>query len=248
MLRFSICQHTYQLRFKAGFSALCAIFLLLFVTLGVWQLHRYHFKKNLIENYEHSLTAKQQNLLTLIANHENVQFKHVSVSGQFVNDLTMLVQNRVYNNQLGFEVLTPLKTQDGKLLLIDRGWIAKPANQPLPLIPPAHEVKSVEGYIKLLNEPQFILGQNILDTSSKPLVMQKIDVNEISQITHQIFFPFMLRLNESQPNGFVRDWVVSTVLPERHMGYAVQWFSMALMLLIAYFCFCCERIDSEKKS
>jgi cytochrome oxidase assembly protein ShyY1 len=35
------------------------------------------------------------------------------------------------------------------------------------------------------------------------------------------------------------------MLPARHLGYAVQWFVMAMVLAIALICFCCERINEK---
>lgn len=239
-LQFSIAKKTYLIRFRAGFFLLCAFFVALFFMLGVWQVHRYHFKKNLLAVYQNNLIAEPQAFPTDVT-----QFQHIKVEGQYVNELTMLIQNRIYHDQMGYEVLTPLKIANDKLLLVDRGWV--PEAQFKNIQNTTTQKQNVTGHIKLLNESQFILGQNILNPKSKPLVMQKIDITEIEKITQQIFYPFILRLDASQPNGFVRDWIISSMPPERHMGYAVQWFALALMLLIAYFCFCCERVEPNAK-
>jgi surfeit locus 1 family protein len=82
----------------------------------------------------------------------------------------------------------------------------------------------------------------VLLHQASTLVIQRIDMKDIQRETHQAFYPFILRLNKADPHGFVRDWTITTVEPARHVGYAVQWFAMALTLLIAYFCFCIERV------
>lgn len=176
-----------------------SIFFFLFCWLGVWQLHRYQFKKNLLATYQ----------------------QPVIVKGQFDNTLTMLIQNKMRNNQIGYELLIPLVQPDNKkLLLVDLGWISNADSQS---IKPVKGLQQIKGYIKLLNEYQFILGENILHSDQFPLVMQKIDIDAISKITHKTFYPYVLSLTMPQV----------AVTPERHLAYAVQWFAMAVVLLIA---------------
>ena len=193
-------------------------------------------------NYQERSVAAPKPLGTLPETAADLQFQRVTVTGQYLNDMTMFLQNRFYHEQLGYEVLTPMQIPgQQKLLLVDRGWIQKPADAELPTIAPVVAEQAIIGSLKVLNEYQFILGQNIL-TAAKPIVMQKVDVRELSQLMHQSFYPFVLRLDPSATNGFVRDWTLTVVNPERHLGYAVQWFLMAIVLFIAYLCYCVERV------
>jgi len=241
--QFRFFNQTYLFKFKIGFTLFCAFFLILFFLLGIWQLHRYHFKQVLLSTYQHESTAEPKPLSQVLA---TTQFQRVVVKGHYLNQLTMFIQNRFYKNQPGYEVLTPLKIPgEKKLLLINRGWVGEVSEKQLPVIAKVTDEQKITGYIKLANEYQFILGKNILQPNQSPLVMQKVDLEEISQLTHQEFYPFILRLNPTDKNGFVRDWTVATVEPGRHLGYAVQWFLMTLVLFIAYFCFCIERVKSS---
>ena len=239
-MQFLFCRKTYLFKLRMGIGLFWAVFFGLFCALGVWQLHRYDYKKNLLATYQQRLASLPKPFQA-----DSQQFQTIVVTGRYLNQLTMLVQNRFYKDQPGFEVLTAFKIpHDEKLLLIDRGWISSQFREKgnLSTHSPVHGNDVVVGYVKFLNEYQFILGENILYPNASPIVMQKIDTKKLSEITHQAFYPFILRLSANQPNGFVRDWTITTVLPERHMGYAVQWFAMAFVLLIAYFCFCCERV------
>jgi surfeit locus 1 family protein len=244
-LRFTLRQQNYLFQFKIGFLLLCLFFVSLFCILGEWQLYRYHFKKNLLATYQQNLTAAPQSFLTIADTDNPSAFQPVWLIGKYVNDATMFVQNRPYQNQLGYEVLTPIKIAGKeKLLLIDRGWVKTPADEKaLPSVNAVLGELRLTGKIKWLNEYQFTLGKNMLHPEQSPLVMQKIDIAEISKLLHQSFYPFILRLDANQPNGFVRDWIITAVEPSRHMGYAVQWFVMAVVLLIAYFSFCFQRAD-----
>lgn len=243
-ITFSIKQRNYVFTFKKGFSLLCLFLFVLCCTLGVWQVKRYHYKTNLLNEWQQSLNAPAKPLATLLSTQANLQLQHAAVRGQYVNELTMFVQDQIRDNKVGYEVLTPLQIKgEKKLLLIDRGWIETADINVVPQVSPVQGEQRITGHIKLLNEYQFMLGDNILQPAKKPLVMQKIEIAELERVTQQAFFPFVLRLDADNAHGFVREWVITNMMPQRHMAYAVQWFALALVLLIAWLCFCCERYE-----
>lgn len=233
-LQFKTSKYTFT--FRLSFLLLCIFFFVLMCCLGVWQLHRYHYKNQLQQSYQMRQASKPINFSNLLITKQTpYEFQNVEMIGEFLNDETLFLQNQFHGNEVGFDVLTPLKISgQTKLLLIDRGWIP---NNGHPNMPP--ELKSVIGQqkifgqIKFANEFQFILGKNIL-RDTKPFLIQKINLAEIAKITGKEFYPFYIRLNKSSNNGYVRDWIVTTVPPERHLGYAIQWFIMAGVLVIAY--------------
>lgn len=235
----------YHFKFRIGFFLLCLFFFVLFCVLSVWQYQRYHFKKTLVSTYQQRLQAQPESLVDAVHAHKDMQFRQVKVTGQLDNAQTMLIQNRYYKGRMGFEVLTPLQIPGiKKLLLVDRGWIPKEKVSTLSkdLTQTSPELT---GYIKLLNEQQFILGKNIYEPNKSPLIMQKIDVVELNHILNKKFFPYIFRLTTSENDGFIRDWTITAVMPERHLGYAIQWLAMALVLAIAYVCFSCERMTHD---
>lgn len=230
----------HHLQNHLGFLILSLTFIALFITLGIWQIHRYHYKKNLLNTYQHNLASPPKAFLPLTKTTDSLQFQHVFVTGHYLDSL--LIQNQFHQNQIGFEVLTPLQIPgEKKLLLIDRGWVLK--NNPVTA--PTGEQR-ITGYIKLLNEYRFILGKNILEPNTKPLTMQKIDIDELSHITGESYFPYILRLDPNEPHGFARNWMIVSAPPERHLAYAVQWFllAIAVVILFVYFCFSRERSQS----
>jgi surfeit locus 1 family protein len=237
-LTFKTSRYTYHLSFRPGFLLLCLSFFVLMCNLGVWQLHRYHFKKNLQDAYQAQQSQAPTSLSQLDITHPaNLQFRKIHVEGEFLNNQTVFLQNQFHENQVGFDVLTPLQIPgEKKLLLVDRGWVSDNGRPNVaPSIPAVLGQQKIIGDIKNQNEFQFILGAAILRPNARPLLIQKVDVKALSDVTKQDYFPFYVRLSPGSPNGFVRDWIVTTVTPERHMGYAIQWFLMAGILLIAYF-------------
>ncbi len=230
----------YSIKIHKGFFLLCSIFFILFLLLSSWQVHRYYEKKILLNTYQ-SRFNQLPTPFTLIRNEENLQFLSIAVDGEYDNASTMFVENQLHEGKLGFEVLTPLRIADSnKLLLVDRGWVPKQGSTLLPMITPVDTSQHITGYLKLFNEYQFILGKNIIAPDKKPLVMQRIDLQEISHVTKNEFYPYILRLDPEDANGFVREWVISSVLPERHIMYALQWLAFAIVVLIGFVYFSLE--------
>lgn len=245
MPQFHFRQQLYELKFKLGFTLFCLVIISLCCVLGNWQLYRYHYKKNLLETYQQNKTSQPQPFLQLTGSDATLQFKQVAATGEYQNDWTVILQNKPHKNKIGYEVFTPLKmTGEKRLLLIDRGWVPEEYNHTAPAIPAVKGQVEITGEIKLLNEYQFILGNNLLAQTS-PIMMQKMDVKELASVTQQEFYPFVVHLDAADKNGFVREWEITTVMPQRHLAYAVQWFLMAFALCIAYFCFCSEPVKRD---
>lgn len=233
---------------RPWFLLLCLGFFVIFCILGTWQIHRYHYKKSLLALYQSRMAELPLPFSAAIKKAgSDLQFQPVSLDGNYMNALTVWVQGQ-YQGQPGFEVLTPFRLiNDKKLLLVDRGWIAKTTEHGLPKIALVSGRQRIAGYIKL-NEYRFILGPNILSQRVLPMVVQRIDVNELSRVMHHAFYPFVLRLNPKESNGFVRDWNVVTVVPERHLAYALQWFGLAIVIFVGYLAFSRSELPRKNAS
>lgn len=227
-----------------GFLSFCLFFILLFCLLGTWQLHRYYDKQALLKTYKERLHELPKPFEFLSGNIKDFQFQPVVVQGEWMHTFSMFM-HQLHQGQPGLEVITPLRvTGSQKWLLIDRGWMPKTKDKSIPSFIPISGKLQLLGYIKLVDKHSFILGKNIMDAGVKPWVMQKIDISELSRLTKQDFYPFMLRLDPGESNGFVRDWVISVTLPERHLMYAFQWFALAFIVLVGY-CVFKYKVESE---
>lgn len=216
------------------FLGFCLLLIVVFCLLGTWQLHRYDDKKALLKIYKERLHELPKPFEFLSGNIKDFQFQTVIVQGEWMDKSSMFVQ-QLHQGQPGLEVITPLRvTGSKKWLLIDRGWIPQTKDKSIPSLILISGKLQLLGYIKLVDKHSFILGKNIVDASIKPWVMQKIDIDELSRLTKHDFYPFILRLDPGESNGFVRDWVISMTLPGRHLMYAFQWFALAIIVLVGY--------------
>lgn len=218
--------------------------LIVLISLGNWQLKRYHYKQQLMQHYHQQINQPPLPFSQLNLN-QDIRFQQVKVVGTYLNDYSLLLENRFYKNQIGFEVLTPFKIKNTqKVLLVNRGWVPMIADQQAAPLKPILEEQQITGYIQVLGYQGFTIGKNIL-TAQWPLLIQKIDFSALQQLTHLDFYPFVLRLNANQSSSFVSEWQPTTVPPQRHLAYAVQWFAMAIALIIAFLCFSRKKILRE---
>ena len=127
-------------------------------------------------------------------------------------------------------------------MLVNRGWLSGGMDRRvLPLIPTLGP-GPISGYLYRSSGKAIVLRDQVWEKNVWPLVIQSIDVEKISVLLGLKIYPYQLRVvdNTADENGNTdRDsavletgWQVVNALPEKSIAYAVQWFAMALALLI----------------
>lgn len=138
---------------------------------------------------------------------------------------------------IGAEVLTPLRTSHGALLLVNRGWVA--ANPEgftsIRLAPPAGTVR-VSGYLSSLPRPGVRLGsERSAGTTQWPqrlLYPSWADLDKLygTQLLHRV-----LLLSPSAVGGYDRAWRLAPAHgPQENFSYMVQWIGLALTVFIVW--------------
>lgn len=215
------------------FGILALLFCMLFSRLGIWQLARADEKKQMLA------TQQQRAAEIAIDWHSGealpLQYQPIHVRGHF-SPITLLLDNQHYQHQFGYNVLSPLILDKGDVILVDRGWVPGNANRDnVPNITIPSAVIEVEGSVYYPPQKSWSLG-NIFDRKKTNLaVIELIDAQILSQFLHKSVYPFIIRMHPEAPDGFVREWPVVAMSPDRHVAYAVQWFAMALVVVLLYF-------------
>ena len=224
----------FQCHFIANwrFGILALLFCLFFSRLGFWQLARADEKEQLLVTQHQQTTQAPINWQS--GNALPVQYQPIHVRGYFM-PVTLLLDNQHYQHQFGYDVLSPLVVEKGKVILIDRGFV--PANSNREIVPaitmPAGEIEVV-GSAYFPSDKNWALG-NIFDRKQVNLtVIELVDARIVGQFLHKSVYPFIIRLRPESAHGFIREWPVVAMSPSRHLGYAVQWFAMALVILMLY--------------
>ena len=207
-----------------------------FVSLGLWQLRRAESKQALQASYERG----QQTTLTLTADNAEAmaRYQRVRARGRYVDQRQILLDNMPSSlGRPGFRVLTPYQLEDGAWILVDRGWIPLGDRRTdLPQLRVAGNVREVTGQLDELPRPGLRLGEDDAETSTTwPRVLNFPEAETIERALGVSIGRYILRLDESEPDGFERKWhALARFGPERHIGYAVQWFAFAVVAVVLY--------------
>jgi len=125
-----------------------------------------------------------------------------------------------------------------KILLVNRGWIprGKTRNQP-PIIPAIKTPLTLLGVVVFPSNKTFVLRNFISRNNNEkleswPRLLQVINLKKTSALLNKPSYPFLLRLNHDQPSSFKNNWHPVINGPQKHWGYALQWFALAITSLL----------------
>lgn len=227
------------MQFKANIylTILALLVLLLLLSLGNWQLNRAQEKQDILDLQSIRMNMESVELSTLqLRANKGLRYWPVKATGLLDTDQQILIDNQVKDGRQGYFVLTPLKLNASEAILLNRGWVpAGPTRDILPNVSlPANGV-TISG--KLDHFPSVGIKLDGADTLSNgwPSVTQLIDVDKVSERLGYTVLPYQLLLNQQEPNGYDRRWVPMKMGPQKHHGYAFQWFALATAWVIIYF-------------
>jgi len=208
------------------------LLLALLLYLGVWQVNC-GLQKAALENK----LADRGTLYTEVSSKqetwETLDQQLVKLNGQWILDKSLLRDNRVHNGILGYEIYSPFKLkQDGAILLINRGWLSvEESKRAENFINQSLGESTVRGHL-YFPEPGFTLGEAITKQSSWPKVIQYFDQSQLSEALGEKILPVLLVLDHEEPMSLKTIWKPYIMNANQHFGYAVQWWGLALTLLV----------------
>ena len=199
------------------------------VSLGFWQLDRADQKRTI----EASIQKANTGVVELIVNQNellNKEYYEVRLQGSYISDKQFIYDNQIVDQASGYYVLTPfVLTGQSNAIMINRGFI--PWNGRRDQLADI-AVDSASREIKIqVSKPIKRIELKTSDISNQfPVLIQAIDFDVIEEISSTSFVDVIGLLDPSSDDGFVRKWEPYTGSIEKHIGYAIQWFLMALVL------------------
>jgi surfeit locus 1 family protein len=214
-----------------------ALLLEAFLSLGAWQLARGREKQALIASFErgqHFTIALADRSVDALP-----RYQRISVAGHYAPARQVLLDNMPSKEGLpGYRVLTPLvRAGNARLLLVDRGWVPLGSSRSvLPDVTVSPGERTVTGRLDQLPVPGVHVGTAGVEGDRHwPRLLnfpRRVDIE------HALGAPVearVLLLDPEMADGYERAWRPALGFgPERHVGYAIQWFAFAIVLLVIF--------------
>lgn len=216
--------------FRPGLGPTLVVFVLLPVLMGLgfWQLSRAEEKSQLLTAADARRIAAPIDLQQLLASADPAYLR-VRLQGHFDAAHSLLLDSRIRDGKAGVELLQPFQDNaSGQWLLVNRGWLPWPDRRIPPAFSTPDGVQELSAWAYVPPGAAFELKH--LEASGWPQLVNQVDAAALWQHLGRNGVPLELRLEEG-PAAYRADWPVVAMGPEKHLGYAVQWFALAAALL-----------------
>ena len=209
----------------------------IFLALGIWQLNRAEEKRVLVRLKDQRQSTEALSLSATLPDFAELLYKPINVVGRYDTNHQYLLDNQVNKGRAGYFVLTPLLLKnETKAVLVNRGWIPLGKNRAdLPVISVHTDEITITGRVNRFPTVGLKLAETDIPSNRWPSLVQVIDTNILAKQLHYPLFSFQIELDKQAANGFTREWhTPHTMTPEKHIGYAVQWFLLAITLTVLF--------------
>ena len=206
----------------------------LFASLGRWQLARMHEKQAMLDAVAAALDERNPRPLSAAGDPARARdFDWAAGEGAFVAGPAVLLDNQQREGRPGVRVYRAFRPTGAAPLLVELGWLPLPPDRTMPPIAPIEGAQRVQGL--LAPPPSAGLADAApADTAHGDVLAVRLDAASLpARLGVAALPPRVLKLDPVAPLGFARDLDVlpNTLPPEKHLGYAVQWFALALAVL-----------------
>jgi len=218
------------LRFRPGWkmTTFVAVLLPLTVALGFWQLRRGAEKEQLEMRF-----LESQGQLAMAPGSELEPFTRVRLRGRYDPRRYFLLDNQVDQGRVGYAVVGLFLDEDGRVYFVNRGWIpGGPTRETLPIATAPDGTLTLTGLVWKESRLLPWMGDDAW-TGRWPERIQAIDLGRMSERVEGAV-PTEIRLEPGEPGALTVRNQMPAFSPEKHWGYAVQWFGLAGALVVLY--------------
>jgi cytochrome oxidase assembly protein ShyY1 len=220
--------------------ALVAVFAVLCIFLGRWQWNRHLERVQAADQVTANYDAAPVPLVQLLPTPDtsmasSLQWRQATIAGTYLADRAVLIRNRPYNGDYGYEVVVPLRTASGAVLLVDRGWLPNGTSGAHPDSVPAPPTGQVEVVARLQpTEPS-------ADRSAPAGQAVAIDVPALAaNLTGPTYRAYAVLAQESPATAAApRPLARPDTDLGNNLAYALQWwfFAAGAVILLGYYAF-----------
>jgi cytochrome oxidase assembly protein ShyY1 len=230
--------HPTGVRRWGAYLALVIVFAVACGLLSWWQWARRAeivAQGNLVtRNYEADPVAVKGLLPALDAWRPGEEWRPVEMHGRYLRDEQLLVRNRPYNANPGFEVLVPFQLGDGTVFIVDRGWLPIGRTQDTPDVVPAAPDGEVT-VVARLQQSEPVLPGRTAPAGQVP----SINLPTVAKLagTAKAYTGAYGLLATESPAAATRPRAVEEPVPDEgpHLSYAIQWIAFGALAFFGLF-------------
>lgn len=208
-----------------------------FLGLSRWQWVRAQEKERLLASYAAAEQAGVRQFAALPDPLPAEEFPRVAVRGRFVAGRGYWLDQQIHESKVGRRAIAVFEPEAStRRLLVDYGWIAAPPGQAAPAWPalPLTDIELHGIYAPAPGGGLRIGGDALPRQTAWPKLTLFVDTPAIAQDLGSSVAPRLLLLDADPASGFVRHWTPAIMPPEKHRGYALQWFSFAVAAIVIF--------------
>ena len=221
----------YRLPIIATLVTLLAVVIMF--ALGIWQLQRAEQKTQRLQLIKHAQQSAQIGVSKVAEDPQNNQDMPINFVGTADSEKYFLLDNKIHQGRVGYQVIVPVQTTQGHVL-VNYGWLAATnSRQQLPAVTIESSILNFSGIVWLPSKNILVKETAKLD-GNWPKVIQAVDLDLLAQHYGSSFLPFVVKLSPSPDSDYVRVWQAVVMPPEKHFAYAVQWFLLAVAAIVIF--------------
>jgi surfeit locus 1 family protein len=228
-------------RFRPAFvpTVAAALGIALFVAAGNWQRGRMEQKLALRAQLD-AAAGQAAVALPAPADWDAWRYRPVLASGAFDAKHQILLDNRIVAGRIGYEVVTPLKLDDGRVVLVNRGWLPGGATRTVPPdAPPPVAPVSVTGRVNVPT-PRYL---ELSDDTVQGVVWQNLDPERFARATGLSVLPIVVEQTRAldASDTLARQWPAPDTGADKHRIYMLQWYAFAALTALLWLFFTFRR-------
>lgn len=205
------------------------------IQLGYWQLDRLEQRREFNVYVASRWDQEPYNLTQneLPTDLSELEYRRVQLNGELDYDNQVVLKNQIENDAPGVNLITPLVLDDGRAVLVARGWV--PLSESAPDRWSQFEEPAGTPVVGLIQESQTLAGSSTPDEPQTEWF--RIDVEAIeTQLPYELLPVFVWQLPEQgrSINTLPYRKVPFTITEGNHFSYALQWFMFAAILGFGY--------------
>lgn len=213
------------------------VLVLLGIALGNWQTRRAAEKTALQARLEQGMAASPLVLDGGPVDPARLAFHRVIVTGEFVPNWPVFLDNRPQNGRTGFILLMPFKIAgSNKAVLVARGWLPRNTaehDRLPPFVTPAGQVR-IEG--RAVRQLARVMQLGTAGPLQPNALVQNLEPVELARASGLDLLPVVVEQTgpDTAGEGLQRNWPAPSLDIDRHKGYALQWYALAAMAFLFF--------------